>query len=496
VVAQHPDPARVGESVTVAAGIEVGLSRLTPAFGGAHAPARPLADVALSRRPWRLVMDASGGLALEPPEGGGRLLVGGKDTTGPVRLPAEAVALGVPLTLADRVTLVAYRTPGAPAGEAGSFGIIGVSAAMAEVHAQVRVFAPHAGPVLLRGESGAGKELVARALHAASTRPQGPFVAVNVAALPPALAASELFGHVRGAFTGASQPHNGLFAAAHGGTLFLDEIGDASLDVQLLLLRAIETGEITPVGSSTSRRVDVRLVAATDAALETAVDAGRFRAPLYHRLAGFDIALPPLRARRADIGLLLHHFITEELAAHGLAARMAVPDPGAPLPVPPTLVHRLITHDWPGNVRQLRNVARQLALAIQTGGQVSFEAIVARTLAWTRSADEHADPSLPATAAVPRGASSPLTEEAVRNALELHDYRLTPAARTLGVARNTLNAWIDAHPTLRRPKDLSAAEIEHALAEAANDMVEAARCLGVSERGLRLRMRELEGRAS
>ncbi len=494
-VAQHPDPSRVGEHARIPMGGEAQVSRLTPTFGRTGEAARPLADLVLSRRPWRIRIAPSGDATLAPPEGGGRLLVAGEEISAETVLAADALRGGVPMTLADRVTIVAQYAVAIAVEDPSAFGIVGVSPAMAEVQAQIRVFAPHDGPVLLRGESGTGKELVARALHAASARPHGRFVAVNVAALPPSLAASELFGHVRGAFTGASQAHGGFFAAADGGTLFLDEIGDAPVEVQLMLLRAIETGEVTPVGGSGSRRVDVRLVAATDAALEAAVDAGRFRAPLYHRLAGFEIALPPLRSRRPDIGPLLHHFVAAELATQGLGQRLDVPDPGVPMPIPPALLHRLVMHDWPGNVRQLRNVSRQLAVTIQTGGEVSFDAVIARTLAWTRSTDDGPPPAASEVASdgpATRPSAEPLTEARVREVLERHDYRLTPTARALGVARNTLNAWIDAHPTLRRPKDLSAADIREALAATGGMAGDAARLLGVSERGLRLRLRELE----
>jgi two-component system nitrogen regulation response regulator GlnG len=162
----------------------------------------------------------------------------------------------------------------------------------------VRLGAPLAVPVLLQGETGTGKELAARSIHDQSTRAQGPFLAVNLGALPAPLAAAELFGARKGAYTGAVQDLPGWFGRADGGTLFLDEVGEAPLEVQVMLLRALETGEIVPVGSQTPRRVDVRVVSATDADLEAAVGRGAFRAPLLHRLAGYSIRLPPLRHRR------------------------------------------------------------------------------------------------------------------------------------------------------------------------------------------------------
>src|SRR4029077_13886298 len=173
-----------------------------------------------------------------------------------------------------------------------------------------------ATPVLISGESGTGKELVARAIAAAGVRAGRPFVAVNMAALPPSTAPSELFGHRAGAFTGAARQRSGFFAQADGGTLFLDEIATAGLDVQAMLLRALETGETQPLGGESSERVDVRVVAATDEDLHRAMREGRFREALYHRLSACEITLTPLRERRDDLGRLLLHFVRNESKSH------------------------------------------------------------------------------------------------------------------------------------------------------------------------------------
>ena len=198
------------------------------------------------------------------------------------------------LLLAGRIVLVLHPMPPAPAREVEGLGLTGDSAAMAQVRADVRRVADLEVAVLLRGETGTGKELVARAIHRRSPRRSRPYLAVNMGAIPPALAAAELFGAARGAFTGADQRRTGYFSQAHGGTLFLDEIGETPPEVQVLLLRALETGEIQPVGAEAPRRVDVRVLAATDADLEAAIAAGRFRAPLLHRLNGYEIRLPAL----------------------------------------------------------------------------------------------------------------------------------------------------------------------------------------------------------
>ena len=199
--------------------------------------------------------------------------------------------------------------------------MVGESAALRQVRAHVERIADLPVPVLVRGETGTGKELVARAVHLRSPRRDGPFVSVNLGAIPRDLAAAELFGAVRGAYTGAAQDRPGFFRAARGGTLFLDEVGEAPPEVQAMLLRVLESGEMYPVGGQAPVATDVRLIAATDADLEERIRDGRFKAPLLHRLAGYEIRLPPLRERREDIGPLFVHFAREELERIGEAGR-------------------------------------------------------------------------------------------------------------------------------------------------------------------------------
>ncbi|HEU4537176.1 MAG TPA: sigma 54-interacting transcriptional regulator, partial [Polyangiaceae bacterium] len=179
-------------------------------------------------------------------------------------------------------------------------------------------------------------------------------------AVPKELAAAELFGAARGAYTGSTHDREGLFRSAQGGTLFLDEVGEAPPEVQVMLLRALETGEVHPVGAKAPVAVDVRLVAATDANLESQIRDGRFKEPLLHRLAGYEIRLPPLRERREDIGPLFYHFARGELEATGEARRLAPADPYEAPWLPAPIAARLVRHPWPGNVRQLRNWARQI----------------------------------------------------------------------------------------------------------------------------------------
>ncbi len=240
-------------------------------------------------------------------------------------------------------------------------GLVGRSPAMHEVFRRLRLAAQSDVTVLLTGESGTGKELAARAVHDLSARRAQPFVAVNCAAIPDALLESELFGHIKGAFSGAERDKTGLFQAAHGGTLFLDEIGELSLALQAKLLRALELREVRRVGDSRAMRIDVRLVTATNRDLDELVSSKALREDLYYRIRVYEIRMPPLRERRDDIPLLIERFVAELSGTHGKSvsgvARDALP--------------RLMGHAWPGNVRELRN-AVEYAVVTASGDRLTL----------------------------------------------------------------------------------------------------------------------------
>jgi transcriptional regulator with GAF, ATPase, and Fis domain len=231
-------------------------------------------------------------------------------------------------------------------------GIVSHSPALLDALDRMQRVAPIDTTVLLTGETGTGKELMARALHRRSSRQTRPMVTVNLAAIPEPLVASELFGHEAGAFTGASQRRMGRFETADHGTLFLDEMGELSLDMQVALLRIIQEGEFERLGASQTRRVDVRLIAATNRCLEQALEQGRFREDLYYRLSVFPIHLPPLRERREDIPLLAEFFLRR------LTPRLGRRFVG----IEPESLERLSTFSWPGNIRQLQNVIEHSAI--------------------------------------------------------------------------------------------------------------------------------------
>jgi two-component system response regulator HydG len=237
----------------------------------------------------------------------------------------------------------------------GFGGLIGMSAKMERVYKMVEKVSQHDYPVLVLGESGTGKELVARSIHFSGARKDRPFVPVDCSALVPTLIESELFGYVKGAFTGAMQAKQGLMEAAHGGTLFLDEIGDMPVDLQAKLLRALQEREIKPVGSTDRRQIDVRIIAATNRDLESAIRTGGFRQDLYFRLNVVQIKLPPLRDRKSDIPLLVTSFLDKFVDENGPARTIS-----------DHAMRSLVAYDWPGNVRELEN-AIERAVALGSG---------------------------------------------------------------------------------------------------------------------------------
>ena len=278
-------------------------------------------------------------------------------------------AINLPILLDIAATLLAHSAETArharPSGErlSGSIrlpGFIGTSEAMMRVYEQIAQVAPSPTTVLLRGESGTGKELAARAIHRGSSRANGPFVSLNCAALPESLIESELFGHERGAFTGASVTRKGRFELADGGTLFLDEVGELSLLTQAKLLRVIQERRFERLGAMESRQVDVRIIAATNQPLEDMVNAGTFRRDLYYRLNVFPINMPALRDRRSDILPLASHFLRTFAADSGRG--------GMSLSLP---VMELLQHwGWPGNIRELENVIERAVLIVGDEGIV------------------------------------------------------------------------------------------------------------------------------
>jgi two-component system response regulator PilR (NtrC family) len=238
----------------------------------------------------------------------------------------------------------------------------------------IQTVAPQTSRVLITGESGTGKELVARAIHENSVRAQAPFITINCGAFPETLLESELFGYMKGAFTGANENRQGLFQAAHGGTLFMDEIGNMSLTMQVKLYRVLQEGKVRPIGSTEESDVDVRIIAATNKEFEKEIAEGRFREDLYYRLSVIPIQVPPLRDRRDDIPLLARHFLER------FCKTMEKPIQG----ISPEAMTRLESYDWPGNVRELENTMER-AVALETGREISLKVLPNRIAGYSGS---------------------------------------------------------------------------------------------------------------
>ena len=503
-VLYHPDLARVGERVLLpglASGRQENLARAEPAFSRAGRNLlRPLGDPYLSRRPVVLAPGAApGAVRVLCGQTSTAVEVDGVPVAGERELTPEEVRRGAVLLLAGRVVLLFSWLDPLAGGDPTEFGLVGESPAMIELRREIRRVAALEVPVLLRGETGSGKELVARALHDAGPRARRPFLAVNMGAVPPTLAAAELFGAARGAYTGADRRRLGFFSRAQGGTLFLDEVGETPPEVQPLLLRALESGEVQPVGEEETFQVDVRVIAATDADLEAAVAANRFRAPLLHRLAAYEILLPPLRARREDFGRLLVHLLRQELAAVGAPGRLELAAPEARPWLPAALVARLALGSWPGNVRQLRNALRQLAVAGHDAEEVAISEARLERLLSGEAREEPESGARPALAPPPPPArrrkvyrrADEVSDDELLAALQANRWRLKPTAAHLGIARTSLYDRIEKSPRIHKAADLSREEIERCSERCGGDLDTMVEILEVSKRGLQHRMKQL-----
>jgi two-component system nitrogen regulation response regulator NtrX len=313
--------------------------------------------------------------------------------------------------------------------------MLGDSPSMQRLREDIAKVAPTNGRVLVLGESGTGKELIAHEIHRQSKRAAGTFVKVNCAAIPSELIESELFGHEKGSFSGAASRRRGQFEVAHGGTLFLDEIGDMSLSAQAKVLRALQTGEVTRVGSERAFTVDVRVIAATNKDLEAEVREGTFREDLYFRLNVVPLRAPALRERLEDVPVLAERFLQLAIRENGVR----------PKPVDPAVYERLMAYRWPGNVRELRNVCERMA--IMSGDRVTVNDVPEGVAPRASPA-----PAPGGAADLSRYGEVPLKElrelverDYILKKLEEHDWNITQAAQALGVERTNLHKKIKQH---------------------------------------------------
>jgi DNA-binding NtrC family response regulator len=334
---------------------------------------------------------------------------------------------------AARHSTVRRRLREQPAKPA-TMALVGTSAALQELRGAIDQIARQDVSVLLRGESGTGKEVAARTIHERSLRAGKPFIAVNCSAIPEGLIDSELFGHERGAFTGALTDRNGVFAEADGGTLFLDEIGDMPLAVQGRLLRALQEREIRPVGASAVRKVDVRVIAATHVNLQDAIERGTFRQDLFYRLNVLALTLPPLRERRDDIPLLVAHFLRK----HGGSA---------PPQLAPAALEALVAAPWPGNVRELENALLH-AIAYAAEGEIGLDALPPEIVKAKGSSPIKkltAEEVVRPLAEAKREMTDRFEREYLIKVLKLGNGSISEAARIAGVDRTNLRRLLKRH---------------------------------------------------
>jgi two-component system nitrogen regulation response regulator GlnG len=464
----HPDWQRAGEQcIGPAAGGTLEVSRFAALFGTVGGAQRPLGHRSISRLPLLLRRNRDGGLTIEPPASRMALELNGSALDGPATLSAAQLEAGAVLCLGGSVLLCLHWMRFLPRADSVP-GLLGVSSAAITLRAEIVQAASTDLPVLLLGETGTGKEVAARAIHARSARRAAPLVALNMATLQEGLAAADLFGASKGAYTGADGARQGLFAEAAGGTLFLDEIGNTPASVQPMLLRVLESGEYRPLGSARAQHASARVIAATDLELGAEVPRGEpFNQPLLRRLEGFVIRLPPLRERREDIGLLLAHFAADYLSRPGLP------------PLPLSLVQACCRHDWPGNIRQLANVVQRALIALAAGDSVGDAGLSAASM------------PAPAVPAPLRPVLAHFSELAVLQAMEQNGWRIRGAALALGVSRPSMYKLLAAHPQVRPIGAIPRDEIELALQRHGADLQRSASQLKTPSEALRRYLRQL-----
>lgn len=464
----HPDTNRIGEQC-LATSATLGVSRYQPLFQHPGQALTALGYSGISRENVMLVRGEQGSVEIHPPASRMAVELNGVPISQAVTLSQQQISAGTILGLGRAVILCLHWMRSLPRHNPLP-GLLGVGDAAIRIRELIRQVAITDDAVLLLGETGTGKEVVARAIHACSARAARPLVTVNMAALNESLAAAELFGAARGAYTGALGTRGGLFSEASQATLFLDEIGNTPVAVQPMLLRVLETGDYRPLGAAADLQSSARLIAATDQDLYAEL----FNQALLRRLESFVIHLPPLRERREDIGVLLLHL----LGKHGDA-----------LTFPPQLASKFANYDWPGNIRQLRHMAKRCRLALQAGEQPDFYGLLDErpgrvTLITARDAT-------PPPAARRKKKLSELSSEEVLAALDDNHWYIQGAAQQLGISRPSMYMLIEAHAQIRTPDQIPAPEMAAAVAGSGGHLETCAAILKTPSEALRRFLRKL-----
>ncbi len=484
-IVTHPDLSRWGETAMVPSGCV--LTRKTPHFVTPGATeGRGVENPHVSRRPVIEIRGNAEKAEIRYLHDDAYVHVNGHRVGGTMILKASQLLDGVLIEVEGYIGLMLHARAAAPR-VLSQFGMVGISAPIEALRDRLATVANLDMTVLLRGETGTGKELAANAIHSASDRRDERMLAVNLGALESSVIASELFGHVRGAFTGAADARRGYFRECDRGTLFLDEVGEAPGEVQRSLLRVLETKEVVPVGADRPVKTNVRVIAATDADLESGIQERDFRAPLFHRLAEYEVRLPALRERRLDIPLLFRHFLRGHARSAGLDSRIEGTDPW----IPTKTMRRLLEHDWPGNARELRNVVGSALLNTPEDSDISLGARFERTLNLKSARLDSGSQGIAISVPPPRRDLSEISDEELLHALRDNDWRPEPAAAHLGIAKTSIYQLIRANGTIPQSAKLTGSEVREALDANENDAAKAAASLRVPKRGLLHRMKKL-----
>lgn len=453
------------------------LSRITPEFRDTDGVGKsPLLDQRISRTPVTIKKLSERAFAIKPPEKRVKLRVNGQTITEATKFDMDELGDEIIIALSNAVILSLFNAPARGFSNArNSLGLLGVSKAMFSTRDAIARVAKSDIPVLIRGETGAGKELVARAIHHASARASKELVSVNMAAVAPTLAAAELFGVKKGAFTGAVQDKSGLFEQADRGSLFLDEIGDTPKEVQPMLLRTLEFGEMRRVGSDKTKVIDVRIIAATDRSLEPQEGEASFNQPLLQRLNGFSITIPPLRSRRVDIGILVRSFV-EPMAGENQQDSLHV--------IQLKNMERLALHNWSGNVRELRNVTQQILL----GHHVLIQ------LNDNKEDKRRANPGLsqPAGFHPKYKSAGEVTESELIDALNDTCWVIKDAAAKLNISRTALYEIMSKSKLIRSIENISDDELRTTVQSVQGGLNEWAKYLRVGRESLKRKLQNLK----
>lgn len=477
----HPELERIGEQ-TIVTGHNLSLSRYHPLFCKPEQSGLPLGHGGISRSPLELSIDAQGGVTITVPAGRMQVELDGREIQGNHYLQPEQISNGTILGLGRAVLLCLHWLTALPKNNAID-GLIGVGSSTQKVRDLIRQVAVTDATVLLLGETGTGKEVVAQAIHSLSLRKHKPLVNVNMAALNDDLAAADLFGAAKGAYTGAQTTRNGFFQEAEDATLFLDEVGNAPASVQPMLLRVLETGDYRPLGATKDLTTTARIIAATDQDLY----GGGFNPALLRRLESFVINLQPLRNRREDLGALIIYLMQSPSLNNIANKNLSF-----------SLLTQFALYDWPGNIRQLRHFLKRVLLGMAANEPPSFSSLVdtpPQRITYSAEPTSAYSPQIPSPAEKQtRKKLNELSEADVLTALEENEWNIQSAAQALGISRPSMYKLMDNNTQIRRVEKIPEEEIQQAWKTANNDIEVCASLLKTPAEALRrnLRGKEIE----